>query len=241
MKRVLPVCLCLVIAWSACADVVELDNGQKLDGNVLSFSNQRFDVADKSGSISHFRLQQVTRISFDSSTGMIVTRGRGNLHAQLVGLQDGYLILTNEKGEKQAVPAAEIIDLTVSSKSLALAAPPPTPHKPATVAASSSRTRPQAQGSIQPEHGKITIVDFYADWCGPCRRIGPVLEQIAAGNPNIALQKVNVDKHPDLAKEYHATAIPHIIIYDRNGGEVDTVIGANEPLVRHAIELADAN
>ena len=238
MKRILPACLCLAVALSSRADVVEFDNGQKLDGNVLSFSNQRFDVADKSGSISHFRLQQVKRIAFDSSIGMIVTRGRGTLHAQLVGLQDGYFILTNEKGEKQAVPAAEIIDLTVSSRSLAALLP--TLPKPATIPASSSRPRPQAQGSIHPEHGKITIVDFYADWCGPCRRIGPVLEQIAAANPNIALQKVNVDKHPDLAKEYHATAIPHIIIYDRNGGEVDTVIGANEPLVRHAIELADA-
>ena len=240
MKRMLPACLSLVIALSARADVVELDNGQKFDGNVLSFSSQRFDVADKSGSISHFNLQRVKRIDFDSSTGMVVTRGRGTLHAQLIGLQDGYFILTNEKGEKQAVPAAETIDLTVSSKNLALATPPPTLPKPAPDVASSSRPRPQAQGSIQPEHGKITIVDFYADWCGPCRRIGPVLEQIAAGNPNIVLQKVNVDKHPDLAKEYHATAIPHIIIYDRNGGEVDTVIGANEPLVRHAIELADA-
>ena len=240
MKRMLPACLSLVIALSARADVVELDNGQKFDGNVLSFSSQRFDVADKSGSISHFNLQQVKRIDFDSSTGMVVTRGRGTLHAQLIGLQDGYFILTNEKGEKQAVPAAETIDLTVSSKNLALATPPPTLPKPAPDVALSSRPRPQAQGSIQPEHGKITIVDFYADWCGPCRRIGPVLEQIAAGNPNIVLQKVNVDKHPDLAKEYHATAIPHIIIYDRNGGEVDTVIGANEPLVRHAVELADA-
>jgi len=240
MKRMLPACLSLVIALSARADVVELDNGQKFDGNVLSFSSQRFDVADKSGSISHFNLQRVKRIDFDSSTGMVVTRGRGTLHAQLIGLQDGYFILTNEKGEKQAVPAAETIDLTVSSKNLALATPPPTLPKPAPDVALSSRPRPQAQGSIQPEHGKITIVDFYADWCGPCRRIGPVLEQIAAGNPNIVLQKVNVDKHPDLAKEYHATAIPHIIIYDRNGGEVDTVIGANEPLVRHAVELADA-
>jgi len=62
------------------------------------------------------------------------------------------------------------------------------------------------------------LSDFYADWCGPCRRISPVLEKIAEGNSSITLQKVNIDKQRDLAKEYNITAIPHIIVYDKQGG-----------------------
>jgi len=253
MQRIVPVFLCLAAVLSVHADVVELDNGQKTEGNILGFSNQRFDVADKSGSISHFSLQRVKRIEFESSTATIVTRGRGMLHGQLLGLQDGFFILLSEKGEKQAVPAAQIIDLTVNGSSgnpvVPATATQPTPaspgvklslsptrSKPASDPASSSR--PQGEGSIRPEHGKITIVDFYADWCGPCRYISPILDKIAKGNPDIVLQKINFDKHRDLAQEYNVTGIPHIIIYDKNGKEVETVIGANEARVRQAIKAA---
>ena len=91
---------------------------------------------------------------------------------------------------------------------------------------------------LHPERGKITIVDFYADWCGPSRKIGPVLQKIAAGNSDIVLQKINVDKHRDLMQEYTVTGIPHIIIYDKSADVVDTIIGADEHRVRKAI--ADA-
>ena len=179
------------------------------------------------------------------------------LHGQLLGLQDGFFILLSEKGEKQAVSAAQIIDLTVNGKGPGSSANPvvpttaaqptpaspgdklslsPTRSKPATVPVSSSR--PQGEGSIRPERGKITIVDFYADWCGPCRHISPILDKIAKGNPDIALQKINFDQHRDLAQEYNVTAIPHIIIYDKDGKEVETVIGANEARVRQAIKAA---
>jgi thioredoxin 1 len=257
MKRIVPVFLCLAAVLSVHADVVELDNGQKTEGSILGFSNQRFDVADKSGSISHFSLQRVKRIDFESSTATIVTRGRGMLHGQLLRLQDGFFILLTEKGEKQAVPAAQIIDLTVNGKGPGSSdnpvvpatatestpgspgdtlSPSPTRSKPATIPASSSRR--QGEGSIKPEHGKITIVDFYADWCGPCRHISPILDKIAEGNSDIALQKINIDKRRDLAQEYNVTAIPRIIIYDKNGREVDTVVGANELRVRQAIKAA---
>ena len=52
------------------------------------------------------------------------------------------------------------------------------------------------------------------------------------------LQKINIDKHRDLAQEYRVTAVPHIVIYDKNGGIVDIVIGANELQLRLAIKAA---
>jgi thioredoxin 1 len=158
-------------------------------------------------------------------------------NGRLLGLEDGLFTLAAPTGAKQLIAAAEVTDITVSSEFTdAPPKPLPPPPKPAAVSAPASRS--PASGSIQPERGKITIVDFYADWCGPCRKIGPVLEKIAEGNPDIVLQKVNVDKNKDLAQEYNVTGIPHIIIYDKSADVVDTVIGANESRVRKAV--ADA-
>jgi len=152
-------------------------------------------------------------------------------------LEDGVLSVGVADGVPRHVAAVEVTDLTARSTNTEAPSKPP-PPRPKPAPASVSNSRPQARGSIQPEHGKITIVDFYADWCGPCRRISPVLEKIAEGNSDIALRKVNIDKQRDLAKEYNVTAIPRIIIYDKQGGEVDTVIGSDEQRVRKAVEAA---
>jgi thioredoxin 1 len=56
------------------------------------------------------------------------------------------------------------------------------------------------------------IVDFYADWCAPCRMIGPVLEQIAEENPDINVVKVDVDAYPELAQEFGVRGIPSLFV-----------------------------
>jgi thioredoxin len=237
VKRVLFAGLYFVVTLSARADLVELQNGTKTECHVLSLFNQRLEIADKDGSITHVNFTQIKRIEFDSKTAAITTRDHLISNGRLLGLQDGLFTLATATGVKQLIAAAEVSDITVSSEIAdAPIKHPPSLLKPAIVPASDSRSL--ARGSIQPERGKITIVDFYADWCGPCRKIGPVLEKIAEGNPDIVLQKINVDKHHDLMQEYNVTGIPHIIVYDKEGGEVDTVVGANESRVRKAV--ADA-
>jgi len=237
VKRIWLAGLCFAAAVGSRADVVEFQNGTKTECHVLSLFNQRLEIADKDGSISHVDFQQVKRIEFNSKTAAITTRDHLISSGRLLGLDDGLFTLAAPTGVKQLIAAAEVTDITVSSEYLDGPVKPPPPRpKPATVPASASRS--PASGSIQPERGKITIVDFYADWCGPCRKIGPVLEKIAEGNSDIVLQKVNIDKHHDLAQEYNVTAIPHIIIYDKGADVVDTIIGANEPRIRKAI--ADA-
>lgn len=56
------------------------------------------------------------------------------------------------------------------------------------------------------------ILDFYADWCAPCRMIGPVLEQIAEENPEIKVVKVNVDENIDLANDFGVKGIPALFV-----------------------------
>jgi thioredoxin 1 len=72
----------------------------------------------------------------------------------------------------------------------------------------------------------LIMVDFWAEWCGPCRAIAPVLEGLAeASEGRVTLMKVNVDENPGLAARYDVRSIP-TILFVREGRVVDRVVGA---------------
>lgn len=70
----------------------------------------------------------------------------------------------------------------------------------------------------------IVVVDFYADWCGPCKMIAPFVEEIAEENPDIKVCKVNVDKYPEFAIKYGVVSIPDLMVF-KNGEKVNEIIG----------------
>lgn len=74
---------------------------------------------------------------------------------------------------------------------------------------------------------KPVMVDFWATWCGPCRMIAPVVEQIANENDNIKVGKVNVDEQMELAIKYKIDAIPAILFF-KNGELVKKSVGFSE-------------
>jgi thioredoxin 1 len=94
---------------------------------------------------------------------------------------------------------------------------------------SNSRVLELTEGrfAAEVEHGQgISVVDFWAPWCGPCRAVAPVIEQLAteyAGRVRFA--KLNVDDAPNIADEYGIRSIPTIAIF-KDGKPVDVVIGA---------------
>lgn len=72
---------------------------------------------------------------------------------------------------------------------------------------------------------KPVLIDFYADWCGPCRMMSPVLEEIAAENPQIKVCKVNVDEEGALAQKFGVESIPLLVVM-KNGKVTASSLGA---------------
>src|SRR5213594_1291567 len=72
----------------------------------------------------------------------------------------------------------------------------------------------------------LVMIDFWAEWCGPCRAIAPVLEELAeASEGRVTLMKVNVDENPGLAARYGIRSIP-TILFVKDGAVIDRVVGA---------------
>lgn len=70
---------------------------------------------------------------------------------------------------------------------------------------------------------KLTIVDFWAEWCGPCRNQLPILEEYAKNNQDIQVVKINVDENTELASEYGVKSIPTLIYFKSGNVEHKTV------------------
>lgn len=70
----------------------------------------------------------------------------------------------------------------------------------------------------------VVLVDFYADWCGPCKMIAPVLEELQSEMDTVSIFKVDVDADSELAGQYGVQSIPNMIIF-KDGKAVDQVIG----------------
>ena len=59
---------------------------------------------------------------------------------------------------------------------------------------------------------KTILIDFYADWCGPCRMVSPIVDEIAEENADILVGKINVDDDPELAMEFGVSSIPMLVV-----------------------------
>lgn len=92
--------------------------------------------------------------------------------------------------------------------------------------------------------GKVTVVDFYGDWCGPCAVLEARMQHLMQGKPNLAMRRINIGKWNNAAakqatREFKASALPYVRVYDANGKFVEAVTGGMWDEVLAAIEKAE--
>lgn len=77
------------------------------------------------------------------------------------------------------------------------------------------------------ESDKLSVIDFRAEWCGPCRMLGPIMEELAVDNAgkNVQIVKINVDEQPGLAGSFGVSSIP-AVFFVKGGKVVDAMVGA---------------
>lgn len=74
------------------------------------------------------------------------------------------------------------------------------------------------------EYQGVVLVDFYADWCGPCRMMAPIFDELSQEVKEVKFVKVNVDNNPDLASQYSVFSIPTFVFF-KNGKMVSQIVG----------------
>ncbi|ODV78055.1 thioredoxin [Suhomyces tanzawaensis NRRL Y-17324] len=82
---------------------------------------------------------------------------------------------------------------------------------------------------------RVSVIDFYATWCGPCKALEPIFDMLAQRVPEVQFGRVDVDAAQDVAGEYGITAMPTCLFF-KDGQKVDTIIGANPPKLVELIQ-----
>ena len=74
-------------------------------------------------------------------------------------------------------------------------------------------------------HNGVIVVDFFANWCGPCRKLAPILEEVEAElKSNVKFAKINTDENIDMAKQYQVSGLPTLMVF-KNGEPVERLVG----------------
>ena len=86
---------------------------------------------------------------------------------------------------------------------------------------------------------KTVLLDFYADWCGPCRMVSPLVDEIAEENPQYLIGKINVDSEPELAESFGVSSIPTLVVM-KSGKIINRIVGARpKAQILAMLETAD--
>jgi thiol-disulfide isomerase/thioredoxin len=208
------------------ADTVELNSHQQMTGTVTKYANHSFEVRGADGKTSNYPESSIRRIVFDSSKTIakFTTRTNGLQEGAASSFENGAFNVMTAAGQKQ-FPLIFV-------------------ERAAFVADRGQQIEIIDHGAAVDigKHlalGNVTIVEFYADWCGPCKEISPTLEQMAATDPEIAVRKIDIINWTTaVAKQYNIHSIPHIDVYNRAGKLIGSVSGVDVESVKRYVAQA---
>lgn len=208
------------------ADTLQQTSGKTLTGRVTGYENGTFLLLDAAQAAVKIPAATVLKIEFDAPGRDVVleTRTSGTVKGRLLRYEAGQFHLTTDAGQNRIVPGLMLLKATFGGGS-----------------SDPGKAVDNITGGDLEKHlvaGKVTIVDFYADWCGPCRSLGPKLEALVRSDEMLVLRKVNVDKNRALAAQQGVRGIPHIIVFDRAGKSVGTIVGADIEGVKRLVAKA---
>jgi thiol-disulfide isomerase/thioredoxin len=215
----------LIPAAFSSADTVELNSRQQITGTVTKYANYAFELRSPDGKSAIYPASNVRRIVFDSSgSAKLTTRNNGVQEGAASSFENGALTVTTTAGARQ-FPLIFV-------------------ERAAFVADRGQQVEVITHGMQVDitKHlalGNVTVVDFYADWCGPCKQVSPSLEQMAKTDPEIALRKIDiVNWDTAVVKQFNVHSIPQVNVYNRSGKLVGTVLGANVDAVKRYVAQA---
>ena len=238
------------VAVCAGADALLLSNGQRIAGFVTQYSDATFTLKTRSGSELKEPASAVSSIEFaDSATPVSLDmRPNGTINTKVLQFENARFVVASSDGEIQKIPVSSVASMLWGTRPPAPERVPvvvrphptedlPTGEHPSEINLVRGDTEVKLEDHLV--HGKVTVVDFYADWCGPCRSLAPQLEKLAARDPDIALVKINIiDWRSPVAKQFAITAIPRVQVYDPWGKLIGTSLGVRPQEIESYVKQA---
>ncbi len=216
----------LALVATARADTIQSNSGSEIVGTVTKYANSSFAVRGADGKVQAYSSNSIKRIVFDPRPipAKVASRTKGALEGKVSLYENGSFAFAGPAGTEK-LPAIFIDQISFGGD-----------RGPEIDTISKGS---QVDLSKHLVLGSVTIVDFYADWCGPCKQLSPTLEQLAKTDPEIALRKIDIiNWESAVAKQYQVTSIPRVEIYNRTGKLVGTVRSVSPEEVRQYVAKA---
>jgi thiol-disulfide isomerase/thioredoxin len=211
---------------AAAGDTIQLNSGAPITATVVKYGNNSFEARLPDGKTTSYSASNVRQITFDNANAkaQFKTRTNGLQEGMPVTFANGSFTVTTSAGNRQ-FPLIFVDRVAFV----------PERGQEVEVIAHGAQVDIAKHLSV----GNVTIVDFYADWCGPCKQISPRLEQMAKTDPEIALRKIDiVDWTTPVVKQYNVHSIPQVNVYGRTGNLIGTVRGADASQVERYVAQA---
>ena len=213
MKHLLAIVATLLVTVTTHADTIRLRSGQSITGQVLGYSNSAFQVQDIHGAATTINSVNVDTIIFEKggASAILETRTKGKLEGKVSQYEKAAFLFKNAQGASEQIPA-----MLVTSAGFNGASSGGEGDNAPAVKVITHGSQVDLIKHLVP--GKVTIIDFYADWCGPCRAASPILERMTKDDAGVVLRKVDiVNWGSAVAKQFNIRSIPHIKVYDGTG------------------------